>query len=263
VKCLDRFCLDRFCLDRLQDGCYIPSVTIPTYLKMADELEAEISSMDVNTRLASEKDLAVLHGVNRLTARAAVQELERRYLVRRRPGSGTFVAERVEFRITPTSPPSWSEVIRRSGATPRTETLSMRTVRTLPWLRDALHLSSNDRVVHLRRIRYVNEEPACIADTYLAADLVPDLRIHLKAHESLHRVLSEDYRLDPFRAELKMDVEVAPSDVAHLLGLGNRPMMFHVVARSDSRRLKRPLQMTTTWNRPDILRVVIDLSENS
>jgi GntR family transcriptional regulator len=219
--------------------------------------------MNANSRLASEKDLAVLHGVNRLTARAAVQELERRYLVRRRPGSGTFVSDRVEFRITPNSPPSWSEVIRLSGATPRTETLSLRTVRAVPWLREALHLAADDRVVHLRRLRYVNEEAACIADTFLAADLVPDLRANLKSNESLHKVLTENYKLDPYRAELKMDVEVAPSDIASLLGLGTRPMMFHVVARSDTRRLKRPLQMTTTWNRPDILRVVIDLSESS
>jgi GntR family transcriptional regulator len=227
---------------------------------MADELEFEISTMDINSRLASEKDLAAMHGVNRLTARAAVQELERRYLVRRRPGSGTYVSERVEFRITPNSPPSWSEVIRRSGATPRTETLSLRTLRAAPWLRDALHLAPEDRVVHLRRLRFVNEEAACIADTYLAADLVPDLRVNLKANQSLHKVLTENYRLDPIRAELQMDVEVAPPDIAQLLGLGTRPLMFHVVARSDSRRVKRPLQMTTTWNRPDILRMVIDLT---
>jgi GntR family transcriptional regulator len=230
---------------------------------MADELEFEISTMETNSRLASEKDLAALHGVNRLTARAAVQELERRYLVRRRPGSGTYVSERVEFRITPNSPPSWSEVIRRSGATPRTQTLSLRTLRATPWLREALHLDPEDRVVHLRRLRFVNDEAACIADTYLAADLVPDLRVNLKANQSLHNVLSEIYRLDPIRAELQMDVEVAPPDIAQLLGLGTRPLMFHVVARSDSRRVKRPLQMTTTWNRPDILRMVIDLTGNS
>ncbi len=230
---------------------------------MADELEFEISTMEANSRLASEKDLAALHGVNRLTARAAVQELERRYLVRRRPGSGTYVSERVEFRITPNSPPSWSEVIRRSGATPRTQTLSLRTLRATPWQREALHLDPEDRVVHLRRLRFVNDEAACIADTYLAADLVPDLRVNLKANQSLHKVLSEIYRLDPIRAELQMDVEVAPPDIAQLLGLGTRPLMFHVVARSDSRRVRRPLQMTTTWNRPDILRMVIDLTGNS
>jgi GntR family transcriptional regulator len=238
-------------------------VTIPTYLKLADELESEITKMDVNTRLASEKDLALIHGVNRLTARAAVQELERRYLVRRRRGSGTFVSERVEFRITPSSPPSWSEVIRRAGVEPRTETLFLRTIRTTPTLRETLRITANDRVVHLRRLRYINEEAACVADTFLVADLVPDLRAELKAHASLHRVLSDNYKLDPYRAELKMDVEVAPADIAELLGLGTRPMMFHVVARSDSRRAKRPLQVTTTWNRPDIIRVVIDLSENS
>jgi GntR family transcriptional regulator len=238
-------------------------VTIPTYLKLADELESEITKMNVNARLASEKDLAVMHGVNRLTARAAVQELERRYLVRRRPGSGTFVSDRVEFRITPSSPPSWSEVIRRSGVEPRTETQFLRTIRTSPSLRETLQISSDDRVMHLRRLRFINDEPACVADTYLVADLVPELRTELKTHASLHKVLSENYKLDPYRAELKMDVEVAPADVAQLLGLGTRPMMFHVVARSDSRRLKRPLQVTTTWNRPDIIRVVIDLSENS
>lgn len=233
-----------------------------TYLQLADELEAEISALPPGTRIASEKEFASIHGVNRLTARAAIQELERRYRVRRRPGNGTFVSERVEFRITANSPPSWSQTIRRAGAEPRSETLSLRTQRATPFLRQALDLPVGGRVVHLKRLRYVNGEAACVADTYLVAELVPHLRMHLSSDGSLHKVLSEVYELDPVRSMLSFDLEVSPADVARHLGLTSRPMMFHGVGRSDSRRLKRPLQVTITWDRPDVLRVVFDLSEN-
>lgn len=235
-------------------------MAVATYLQIAEQLEAEISALPPGTRIASEKEFASIYGVNRLTARAAIQELERRFRVRRRPGNGTFVSERVEFRITVDSPPSWSETIRRAGAEPRSETLSLRTQRAATWLRDILGLAPQGRVVHLKRLRYVNGETACVADTYLVAELVPDLRMHLSSDGSLHNVLSQIYDLDPVRGMLSMDLEVAPVDVARYLGFETRPMLFHGIARSDSRRLGRPLQVTTTWNRPDVLRIVFDLS---
>jgi GntR family transcriptional regulator len=237
-------------------------VALPTYLQLADQLEEDISALPAGSRLESEKDLAARLGVNRLTARAAVQELERRFRVRRRSGSGTFVSNRVECRITPSSPPSWTEAIRRAGAEPRQETLSLRTRAATAALRELLALPAGARVVHLARRRYVNGEPAALADTYLAADLVPGLRSHLPESGSLHKVLCETYNLDPVRVTLSFDMDVAPLEVAQALGLSTRPMMWHGVGISKSRRLNRLLNVTTGWSRPDVLRTVFDFSEN-
>jgi DNA-binding GntR family transcriptional regulator len=79
---------------------------MPAYLALADRLEADLAGLSPGARVSSEHELAARHQVSRLTARAALQELERRYVVERTQGLGTFVARRITYRIGPGSPPA-------------------------------------------------------------------------------------------------------------------------------------------------------------
>ena len=54
-------------------------------------------------------------GVGRAAARSALQELERRLLVRRVQGAGTFVNRRIDYVISRTRPPSWHATVDRGG----------------------------------------------------------------------------------------------------------------------------------------------------
>ncbi len=65
----------------------------PRYAVLGDELQASIERGDypVGTLLPTELELCERHGVSRHTARAALAQLIRAGLVRRRPGAGTRV----------------------------------------------------------------------------------------------------------------------------------------------------------------------------
>jgi GntR family transcriptional regulator len=78
----------------------------PLYLQIARELQARIDSgeFEVGGRLPSEQALCVEFGVNRLTIRQAVAELERAAALEIRRGVGTFVrppAVRISISVDP------------------------------------------------------------------------------------------------------------------------------------------------------------------
>ncbi len=66
----------------------------PLYLQLVDQLEMEIrNSMLANDKLSSERELTKMYGVSRITVRLALQELEKRGLVYKKHGKGTYVSE--------------------------------------------------------------------------------------------------------------------------------------------------------------------------
>lgn len=230
-----------------------------TYLALADEVERDVAQLPAGTPVPSEHELAGRHGVSRLTARAVLQELERRWVVRRVQGRGTFVAHRIEYRIGPDIPASWTETVRRAGAEPSSTTERVATVRATGWVRRELALPVRATVVHLVRRRTVDGEPATWAESWLPADLVPGLAERLPAEGSLHHVLDEVYGLEPARAWYRAELDVAPDDVAVRLGLRARPLALVLQGRVDSRRLGRPVELTRSWARADLFRIVFEM----
>ncbi|HEX3605695.1 MAG TPA: GntR family transcriptional regulator [Candidatus Dormibacteraeota bacterium] len=236
-----------------------PGPSQPTYLTLADEIEATIARRPPGSALPSEHELARQRGVNRLTARAALDELERRHLVRRSQGRGTFVAHRVEYRIAPDLPPSWSHAVRLGGANPGTRTERLRLARGPRWARELLEVDGGAQLLHLLRLRTVDGEPAACADTWLVAELVPGLAARLPEDGSLHRTLDEEYRLRPVRTWARAELVTASSDVAQRIGVSGRPAVYELRALTGSAARRRPVEVTTSWLRADIFRVVFEM----
>jgi GntR family transcriptional regulator len=231
----------------------------PTYLTLADEIEAGVARRPAGTALPSEHELARERGVNRLTARAALDELERRHLVRRSQGRGTFVAHRVEYRIAPDLPPSWSHAVRLGGSVPGSRTERLRLGRAPRWARDMLEVDDATPLLHLRRLRTVDGEAAACADSWLVAELVPDLAVRLPEDGSLHQALAEQYRLRPVRTWARAELVTASSDVAQRIGVAGRPAVYELRALTGSASRRRPVEVTTSWLRADIFRVVFEM----
>lgn len=158
----------------------------PAYLALADELAALVARLEPGDRMPSEHDLVEAHRVSRLTARAALQELEQRFLVRRVRGAGTFVARRIEHRVSPDMPPSGSDAVRRAGAVPGNKVVSARTRRPSAAVRDALDLGPDDRVNAISRAGTVDGFPASYGTTHIPVDVAPELSRHLDDDTSIY-----------------------------------------------------------------------------
>jgi GntR family transcriptional regulator len=229
---------------------------IPLYVQVADQLEAEIASLPTGEAMPSEHELAQHHDINRLTARAALEELERRYLVRRQQGRRTIVARRIDFALDPRGVPGWTKTVRKHGGIPRTEIDFLKEQVAPAEIRDALKLPKKAKAVHLGRRRFVDDELAAYSESWLAADLVPKLEDRLGKTGTLNAALAR-YDLKTKRGLLRCSLGVATPEVAAYLEAPDRPLVFTL--RTDLRTGKRELAITTTWLRADVFNVVYEM----
>lgn len=229
---------------------------IPMYLQVADQLEAEIASLPTGEPMPSEHELAAQHAINRLTARAALEELERRYLVRRQQGRRTIVARRIDFPLDGAGVPGWTKTVKRSGATPRTEIDFLRLRQPPAEVRDVLGLQKKTSAVHLGRRRFVDGELAAYSESWLNAALVPKLEERLGKAGTLNAALAK-YKLKTKRGLLRCDLAIATPEVAEWLEAPDRPLLF--VLRTHQKTGKLQLATTTTWLRADIFNVVFEM----
>lgn len=228
----------------------------PRYLDIAEDLAARLPEYGPGGRLPTEAQLAQDLRVNRLTARAAIQELERQFLVRRYRGLGTFVTTRIDYVVSAENPPSWHETVRLAGATPREQTERTALLRRpAAAVRKELNLRPGEKAIAMSRLRYVNDELAGCSDLVISATLCPDLYEVMEPTASLYRYFCDHYQLKPYRGWSEVSLETAPAEVADRLGLSGQPMLFRHRSRIDSATAGRPIDHVTAWLRPEVVRV--------
>lgn len=222
-------------------------------------LADELADLPSGTRVASEAEVGQRFGVGRAAARAALGELERRMLVSRIQGLGTFTRRRVDYLVAPGRAPSWSRTLREAGASPRTVVLACDAVPLPADVAAALAASPGTPGFRLVRRSYIDEMPAAWGVEWLAADLVPELSAALRLEESLDTILRESAGVDPERAWTRASVEPAPEEASEALGCrpGDPAWLMASLARDGADG--RPLLSTERWVRADAVRVVLEL----
>lgn len=226
-----------------------------SYHRLADDLASAIERMQPGERLPSEHELVARHGVSRITARAALGELERRHLVRRVRGSGTFVALRLDYPVTSAGPPSFSEVVARHGRTPSHHIDGIRTVRPPRTIRETLALRPGAMTVRVRRRGFVDGDVVSCQTHWLPAPLVPGLRGELEARDSLFRTLVDAYGFDPRRFWSRAELATVPGDVADALGFEGRPQAWNIESCNRCAATGRIVELAHGWLRADAFRV--------
>ena len=232
-----------------------------SYLSLSQRLEEQLAKASPGDPVPSENELARDHKVHRLTARAALQELERRHLVRRVQGRGTFVSRRLDYRISTQGPASFTEIVRSAGGDPSTTTERLLVRMPTPAERRSLALAPRAHVVELRRTRWLDYEPVGAGTSVLPAALVPGLQDKLSPDGSLYRVLVDEYDLQPRRAWFRCEVAAAPEEVAAQLNLRGRPDVYHDSGRLECERLHVPIELQDGWLRTDVFNVVIEVGD--
>ncbi len=233
-------------------------VPAPTYRSLADELARLVDGARPGERLPSEYDLVATHAVSRLTARAALQELERRHVVRRIRGAGTFVARRIEYRVGPDMAPSWSETVRRAGGVPGTRILRARPRRAPARVAAALGLAPGSRVTAIRRVGLVDGVVANVAASWVPEELAPTLAEQVTAGGSIYTVLTRQ-GIQPRRRWLRAGLDVVPGTEAGLLELEGRPLVWRLEGLNEDARSGQAIELSSSWMRPDVYRVVLEL----
>jgi GntR family transcriptional regulator len=179
--------------DAVQETQRPPNWTLsgngPLYLQLRQRLEEEIrnGALKPGAPLPSEREIADLCNVSRVTVRKAVQSLVRDGFVVQRHGSGTTVArqvERVEQSLSRLT--SFSEDMARRSMTSRSIWIERGVFPASPREMMVLGLGPDAQVARIARLRMADDTPLAIERAALSTRYLPDPeRIQHSLYESL------------------------------------------------------------------------------
>lgn len=190
----------------------------PLYLRLARGISDRIAGGELRPgdSLPSERDMAAMTGLSRVTVRKALQHLvESGQLVQHR-GSGTFVAapapvERLEQSLAHLT--SFTEDMARRGRTVQSTWLSRTIVASSPDEMMALGLAADERVVRLERVRRADGVPMAIERATVSTRWLPDPH---SVTDSLYAALAQ-VGARPIRAVQRITASTLDADDAVLL----------------------------------------------
>jgi len=149
----------------------------PLYAQLRDHLTATIKNKSIlpGDPLPSEREIAEIGNVSRITVRKAVQELVRDGLVVQRQGSGTSVApplNKVQQSLSVLT--SFSEDMARRGKQVSSIWLEKGLFPPSPKETMSLGLKSNSLVSRISRLRLADDVPLAIERAALSPHYLPD-----------------------------------------------------------------------------------------
>ena len=229
------------------------------YLEIADELATELADRPAGDRVLSEHAIIRRYGVGRASARAALQELQRRLLVRRVRGAGTFVNRRIDYVISQRRRPSWHGTVTAAGARPRSV---VRDIENLPLPADVATLldrPTGSPAFRLVRQSYIDDLLASWSHEWVPVELVADLQLAMHAVESLDEVLRQVGRVSPVRAWCRVSLDLPSPELLERLQMDIRQPVWLVESLSRDAATGHPLMCSSAWMRADAIRVVVEM----
>lgn len=235
------------------------SSPVPFYFQLAEALEQEIVGgyRKEASRLPSEPDLCDRYGLSRTTVRQALARLERRGLIERRKGQGTFVKRgQPGMWLLQSSEGFFQEEVDRLGRTVTSQILHAERGPLPEWACRALELPRGAEGATLERLRSVDGLVALYVVNHVIGRAADAALSVTNPNESLYRRLHEQAGVVASGGRRTLEAVAAEPWLAELLELApGAPVAFieSVVWDADM----RPFDCYRAWLRTDRTRIDI------
>lgn len=179
---------------------------VPRYYQIFEELYKEITEGNYKEgdKFPSDTELVKKYDVSRGTIREALKILFQRGLLVRKQGKGSFITyskiEQDAKRLM-----GFTELMKSHGKEPSAKILEITTKIPSRRIQSLLHLTEDDKVVKIQRLRFGDKEPLIVERSYFSFDLFKDLLKFDFEKESIYHLLynNTDIRL----GEAKQTIE--------------------------------------------------------
>jgi len=196
-------------------------VPIPLYFQLKEIIEEKITSgqLEPGDLLPSERELSDRYNISRPTIRQALQELVNEGLLYREKGKGTFVAKpKIKYgfiqRLT-----TFYEDMERKGYKLKTK-IRKQEIREAPKrIAEKLNLKTDNKVIFLDRVRYIEEEPIVRVLNFVPYEKCPGLIDIDLEDKSLYKVMREEFGISYYRAEISLEPIIAEEYDAEILDI--------------------------------------------
>ena len=193
---------------------------VPLYVQVRDSLKELIhGGRAPGEQLPGEPELCRLFNVSRTVIRQALRDLELEGLIVREKGVGTFVAApKLREGLFGELTGFYSDMAGK-GRPPVSQVLTQEVAPASPHVAAYLRLRPGAAVVHIDRLRFVDDEPIVLVATYLPAARCPGLENVDLTHRSLYEYLESAYGLVIARGRRAVEAVPAGEYEARLLGV--------------------------------------------
>ncbi|EOF7241725.1 GntR family transcriptional regulator [Enterobacter roggenkampii] len=185
----------------------------PMYRQIADALREKISvgELKPGDALPTESSLQEAFNVSRVTVRQALKLLTEEQIVESIQGSGTYVKEeRVNYDIYQLT--GFYEKLADRNVDTHSEVSIFEVLKADAKLAEKLNLSHDDKVWHVKRVRFIKQKPVNLEETWMPLAMFPDLTWEVMENSKYHYV-EQIKKLVIDRSEQEL-VPIMPSEEA-------------------------------------------------
>jgi len=232
---------------------------LPLYHQVEESIRQEIAARAYlpGKAIPTETELQEHYRVSRETVRKAVSNLVLAGLLEKRKGLGTFVTKPKIVHRLGSLYGSTEEILARS-ATPGTTFIERKEISASDTMCRELNVDRGSRIIKVKRLRFVNEEPVAILSSYLPKDLVPNMIQAKFTNNSLYKTLEEIYGLRLAEADEVIEAgSISKKDATFLEIPENTPIL--VVKRVTYLDNGRVIEKLTALYRSDRFKYEVKL----
>ncbi len=236
---------------------------VPLYAQIHEKLRRQIETDELKAGAAvpSERELADICKVSRMTARQALNALKNEGFVYQERGIGTFVSKR-KLDVHTRNLIGFTEEMRGCGFVPSTKILLSRRENATQEIAEELRINAEDKVFHFQRLRLADNIPLAFEDAYLPIKRFPDLDEKNLEEESLYKILETDYDVVMRHAEEILEATCASKEISLALAIKPKSalLIVHRVVFSES---NLAVESVRTFYRADRYRATFVLTKNA
>jgi GntR family transcriptional regulator len=234
------------------------SSVIPLYYQLADVLKSKITShlIKPGETLPSESSLIKEYEISRGTIRQALQLLTQEGLIERYPGRGSFVCPLKINHDAAREMGFYSQSMEDAGKVPSAKILDFIEIPVQKFIQEKLGLNEKDTVIFIKRLRYADDEPVSLENTYFIKDVGQKLYDE-DLTGSIYKILQEKYKFVIERSQNSIEATIVDNETANLIGVArNSPIL--VVRRLVFFPEGKPYEYSKDIFRADKIRFSVD-----
>lgn len=190
---------------------------LPRYRQIADTIRTKIDTCEykVGDALPTEAELMQEFGVSRVTVRQALKLLIENNELESIQGSGTYVKEKkVNYDIYHQS--SFKEKWAHLNLSTHTDVIIFEVMHPTIVMADNLNINEKDRVFYVKRVRYIEDNPITVEETWMPLALFPDLTYEVMRN-SKYDYIEKTKGLVIDRSEQEIIPTLPPKEISKLL----------------------------------------------
>ncbi len=228
----------------------------PLYIKFQDIIMKKIESGEYlpGEKLPSERVLAEMYGINRMTVKSAVNALVGKGYLYRLQGRGTFVQKKDFHRLNlgflnESGNVGITALVKSQGVQISNKILARGVISGSRFFSSRLQLDIRDSIYSLHRIRYGNEEPIAVEYTYVPYRYFAEMEQIDFKNVSLYDYMDSRGRM-PITFEQKFQiVEVSKKEAKYLeLEQGQVVFYFELLGLDENNTI---VEYTESYTRTD------------